>query len=104
MDSSSGEESSSEGSVAVRIKVKEKSLRGLLDSGARDSVINIGTAEMLGIDNTIVKDNNINLWDASNPKMDFVRGCMVAFDISQLQQRITHQFLQKNGPLDFGRC
>ena len=79
----------------MRIKVNEKSLRGLLDSGAGDSVIDIGTAEMLGIDNTIVKDN-INLWDASNRKMDFAGRCTVTFDIPQLQQRITHQFAVLN--------
>ena len=103
----------------MRIKVNEKSLRGLLDSGAGDSVIDIGTAEMFGIDNTIVKDN-INLWDASNRKMDFAGRCTVTFDIPQLQQTISHKFavlnhpdvqnfpprnrlLQKNGPSDLRR-
>ena len=107
--------------MAVSVVVCGRNLRGLLDSGAGDSVVDIGTLEVLGIENTIVKDNDINLWDASNRKMDFLGRCTVTFDIPKLQQRLTHEFavlnvrtyktfllgrdfFKKTGPVTFDIC
>ena len=51
---------------------------------------------MLGVDKTIIKDDDINLWDASNRKMDFAGRCLVTFDIPKLQQKLSHEFAVLN--------
>ena len=82
--------------VTIGINVKNRKLRSLLDSGAGKSVIDRGTLETLGEDHKIVKDNSIQLTNASNNVMDVGGKCTIRFAIPKLGKTLDHEFVVLN--------
>ncbi len=88
--------SPAEDCVMIGLRIKGRSLRGMMDSGAGRSVIDIGTLEMLSKDVRIEPNNDIHLCDASNNKMDVLGCCSLSLHIPKLNKRVTQEFTVLN--------
>ena len=88
--------SPAESCVTIGLLVKNRPVRGLMDSGAKRSVIDIGTLETLDKDIHIDPIKDIQLYDASDNKMDILGHCVLTLRIPKLNRTITQDFIVLN--------
>ena len=81
-----------EGCVTIGLNINKKPTRGMIDSGASKSVMDIGTLETLGIKHPYESDQNICLYDASNNKMEMSGCCNVEIHIPEINKSFFHEF------------
>ena len=82
--------------VMIGVKVQNRELRGMMDSGSGRSVIDIGTLETIGADYKIVKDDTVQLLNASNEVMDVLGKCTIRLSIPKLGKTLDHEFTVLN--------
>ena len=80
----------------IGVNVRDRNLRGTMDSGAGKSVIDIGTLETIGTDYEITRDDSVRLLDASNNVMDVLGKCVVRLTIPKLGKTLDHEFTVLN--------
>ena len=73
------------------VTIKERHMRGMLDSGAGRSVMDIGTLEEIAPDVNILPDK-LDLCDASGNKMDVLGCCILSLTIPKLNRTVQHKF------------
>ena len=74
----------------IGVNVRDRNLRGTMDSGAGKSVTDIGTLETIGTDYEITRDDSVRLLDASNNVMDVLGKCVVRLTIPKLGKTLDH--------------
>ena len=81
-----------EGCVTISLNINDKTTRGMIDSGASKSIMDIGTFETLGIQNMYGNDMSTCFTDASNNKMAISGCCKVKLYIPELNRTLFHEF------------
>ena len=77
--------------VMLGVSIKERPMRGMMDSGAGRSVMDIGTLEEIAPDAKILPDK-LDLCDASGNKMDVLGYCTLSLTITKLNRTVQHKF------------
>ena len=85
-----------EACVTIGLQINGHQLRGMMDSGASRSVIDIGTLEIIGMTNAVQKDESIELWDASSKKMNVLGRCTLEFNVPKLEKTFEQEFTVLN--------
>ena len=80
------------GPVTLSLEINSRRIRGMIDSGASRSIMDIGTLESLGLQNEIILDPNIGLTDASNNKMAISGRCTLRLYIPEIRKTFRHEF------------
>ena len=88
--------SPAENCVMIGLTINKRHLRGMMDSGAKRSVIDIGTLETLHKDIRIEPKDDIRLYDASDNKMNILGCCSLTLRIPKVNKTVTQEFTVLN--------
>ena len=76
--------------VMLGLSVNERSMRGMMDSGAGRSVMDVGTLEEIA-PNAVITPDKLDLRDASGNKMNVLGCCTLPLTIPKLNCTVQHK-------------
>ena len=77
--------------VMLGLSVNERSMRGMMDSGAGRSVMDVGSLEEIA-PNAVITPDKLDLRDASGNKMNVLGCCTLPLTIPKLNCTVQHKF------------